>query len=70
LKTLQQKLRNHDNLAMVSTNKTNSFRTVSKSNCCKWVVCHLIKNAKEVSTEKLAEVKEQASQPPHDKVEL
>jgi len=29
IKSLQQKLRNHDNLAAVPTNKTNSFRTAS-----------------------------------------
>jgi len=37
IKSLQQKLRNHDNLVVVPTDKTNSFRTVSKSNYCKWV---------------------------------
>jgi len=54
----------------VPTDKTNSFRTVSKSNCCKWVQGHLTKNAKEASREKLACVKEQALQLLHDKVEL
>jgi len=31
----QQKMRNDDNLAVVPTNKTNSFRTLFKSNYCK-----------------------------------
>jgi len=54
----------------VTTILVNSFRTASKSNCCKWAECHLTKNAKEVSREKLADVKEQALQLLHDKVEL
>jgi len=70
IKSLQQKLRNHDNLAAVPTDKTNSFRTVSKSNHCEWVEGHLTKKAKEASREKLADVKEQALQLLHDKVEL
>jgi len=70
IKSLQQKLRNNDNLVVVPTDKTNSFRTVSKSNCCKWVEGHLTQNAKEVSREKLADIKEQALQLLHDKVEL
>jgi len=46
IKSLQQKLRNHDNLVVVPTDKTNSFRTASKSNYCKWIEGHLTKNAK------------------------
>jgi len=45
-------------------------RTVSKSNFCKWAKGRLTKNAKEASREKLAEVKEQALQLLHNKVEL
>ena len=52
------------------TDKTNSFRTVSKSNYCKWVHKHLAKNAKEVSKAKLADVKLLAQHLLHDKVEL
>jgi len=67
IKSLQQKLRNHDNLVVVPTDKTNSFRTVSKSNYCKWVEGH---GPPEAPREKLADVKEQALQLLHDKVEL
>jgi len=70
IKSLQQKLRNHDDLVVVPTDKTNSFRTVSKSNYCKWVGKHLAKNAKEVSKAKLADVKLLAQHLLHDKVEL
>jgi len=68
IKSLQQKPRNHDKLAAVPTNKTNSFRTASKSNCCKWAEGHLTKNAKAESREKLTRVKEQALQLLHDKM--
>jgi len=70
IKSLQQKLRNHDDLVVVPTDKTNSFKTVSKSNCCKWVGKHLAKNAKEASKAKLADVKPLAQHLSHDKVEL
>jgi len=53
----------------IPTNETNSSRTASKSNHCKWAEDHLTKNAEEVSREKLAEVKEQASQLLHGKAE-
>ena len=52
-KSLQQKLRNH-----VRTDKSNSFRTASKSNHCGWAEGHTTKSAEEVPREKLAEVKE------------
>jgi len=55
---------------VVPTDKTNSFRTVSKSNYCKWVGKHLAKNAKEASKAKLADVNLLAQHPLHDNVEL
>jgi len=70
IKNLQQKLRNCDDLVAVPANKTNSFRTLSKSNCCKSAEGHLTKNANEVSRSKQAEVKEWAQQMLHDKVKL
>jgi len=70
IKSLQQKLRNHDDMVAVSTDKTNSFRTASKFNCCKWLKGHLSKNDEKVSRSKLIELEEQALQTLHDKVEL
>ena len=69
IKSLQQKLRNNHNPVATPTDKVKPFRTASKSNCCKWAEDHLAKTAKEASRITLAEVKEQASQLLHDKVE-
>mgnify|MGYP001787478984 FL=1 len=70
IKTLQQKLRNKADQVVVPTDKTNSFRTVSKSNYSKWVISHLAKNAKEVPRSQLTDVQKLAFDILRDKTEL
>jgi len=50
-KSLQHRIKNHEDLLVVPTDKTDSFRTVSKSNYFQWVADH--QNVKEVHRGKL-----------------
>lgn len=51
----------NESTVVVQTDKTNSFRVVDKAKYIEWVEGHLKKNAKEVSTEKLVSIFNEAN---------
>jgi hypothetical protein len=62
IRRLEAKLREHPNMMVIPTNKTNSYKVIDKEKYIEWVLNHLKTDAIEVSADKLVKIHEEGNE--------
>jgi hypothetical protein len=62
IRCLEAKLKEHPNMMVIPTDKTNSYKVIDKEKYIEWVLDHLKTDAIEVSADKLVKIHEEGNE--------
>ncbi len=62
IRRLEARLKEHPDMMVIPTNKTNSYKVINKEKYIKWVLDHLKTDAIEVSADKLVKIYEEGNE--------
>jgi hypothetical protein len=62
IRRLEAKLKEHPNMTVIPTDKTNSYKVIDKEKYIEWVLDHLKTDAIEVSADKLIKIHEEGNE--------